>query len=392
MGLRAALGAGRRRIVAQLLTESAVLGALGGGLGVLLAWLGTPALRALGPGDMARLGQASIDGRVLTVALVASVVSVVVFGLAPALFATRGRLFEALREGAPSVQGGNKRLRNALVVAQFALAIVVVLGAGLMTRSFAEVQAVDLGFRPEGALQFSVGLPDGSYTTAERTAFLDELTLQISGMPGVEAVGLTMSSPFDAFQAANFVAPADDVPDRQDDFVPVSFRAVDGGFFPALGVRLISGRVFGPEDGPPESPEAMENGFEPSVVLDENLARAMWGTPDVVGRAVIWSDPAGPTMRVVGVVSSIRDENVLDQPRPRMYMPYTMIPWELPVVLVRSATDPAGLVPHIRSLIQGLDADVPMMGTATLPELTRRAVAWPRFSPCRWCPRSDSWR
>ena len=315
-----------------------------------------------------------------SLALAASVLSVFVFGLAPALFATRGRLFDALREGAPSVPGGHKRLRDALVVVQFALAIVVVLGAGLMTRSFAAVQAIDLGFRPEGALQFSVGLPDGQFTTAERTTFLDELTLQISGMPGVEAVGITLSGPFNPLRPANFVAPADDVPDRQDDFVPVSFRPVDAGFFPASGIRLIAGRIFGPEDGPPQSAEAMENGFEMPVILDENLAREMWGTPDAVGQAIVWGDPAGPTMRVVGVVGSIRDESVQAEPRPRLYMPYAAMPWPSPVVLVRSTADPAGLVPPIRSLVQSLDEDVPMMDVATLSEVTRQAVAWPRFT------------
>jgi len=380
MGLRAALGAGRQRILGQLITESAVLGVLGGGLGVLLAWLGTPAVRALGPADMARLGDAAVDGRVLGVALAASAASVVVFGLAPALFATRGRLFDALREGAPSVPAGHKRLRDALVVAQFALAVLVVLGAGLMTRSFAQVQAVDLGFQPEGVLQFSVGLPDGAFTTEERIRFLDQLAVQVAGLPGVEAVGLTMSSPFSQFQAANFVAPADDVPDRQDDFLPVSWRAVDGGFFTAAGVQLIAGRVFGPEDGPPADEEAMESGFEMPVILDEKLARELWGTPDAMGRSLIWGDPAGPSMRVVGVVSSIRDEWVQDEPRPRIYVPYSAFPWPSPVVMVRSATDPAGLVPSIRTLIQELDSDVPMMEVATLPDVTSEAVAWPRFT------------
>jgi predicted permease len=380
MGLRAALGAGRRRIVAQLLTESALLGVLGGGLGVILAVVGTPAVRALGPGSMASLGQASVDGRVLAVALAASAAAVLIFGLGPALFATRGRLFDALREGAPSVSRGHHRLRDALVVVQFALAVVVVLGAGLTTRSFSQVQAVDLGFRPEGALQFSLGLPDGPYTGPQRVAFLEQLILQIEGLPGVDAAGVSMASPFSDFQASNMVAPADNVPDRVDDFLPVSWRAVDSGYFPALGARLMAGRNFDAGDRPPESEDEVADGFVVPVVIDQRLAADLWGEGDAVGRGVVWGDPTGPTMTVVGVVSPVRDESVQNDPRPRIYLPYSLFPWPTPSVLVRASTDPTGLVPAIRAALRDMDPNVPMMDVATLPSITREAVAWPRFT------------
>ncbi|MEJ2204418.1 MAG: ABC transporter permease [Gemmatimonadota bacterium] len=380
IGLRAALGAGRRRIVAQLLTESAVLGILGGALGVVLARVGTPVVRALGPRDLARLGQATMDGRVLAVAVAVSVTAVLVSGLAPALFATRGRLFDALREGAPSTSGPHRRVRDALVVAQFALAVVVILGAGLMTRSFQRIQAVDLGFPTDGAFQFSLGLPDGEYSTAERVAFLERLTNEIQGLPGAEAAGVTMSGIFSEFQASNMVAPAEEVPDRQEEFIPVSWRAVDDGFFSALGIQLLSGRNFDARDQPPESQEAMADGFEIPVILDDHLAEDLWGAADAVGRSVVWNDPSGPRMRVVGVVRSIRDESVRDRPRPRVYLPYTVFPWPTPSVVVRTAVDPAGLVPAVRSALQALDSDVPMMEVATLPEVTRERVAWPRFT------------
>jgi hypothetical protein len=360
--------------------EIGLRGILGGALGVLLARVGTPVVRSLGPGDLARLDQTAMDGRVLAVALAASAVAVLVFGLAPALFATRGRLFDALREGAPSTSGRHRRLRDALVVAQFALAVMVVLGAGLTTRSFARIQAVDLGFRPEGALQFSLGLPDGQYSMEERLAFLDRLTAEIGGLPGVEAAGVTMSGVFSDFQASSMVAPAENVPDRQDDFLPVSWRAVDPGFLPAMGIQILAGRNFGAGDRPPESEEALADGYEVPVIIDDHLAQDLWGTLEAVGRAVVWDDPLGPTMRVVGVVSSIRDESVQDRPRPRIYLPYTLFPWPTPSVVVRAGADPATLVPSVRSALQALDPDVPMMEVATLPEVTRERVAWPRFT------------
>jgi putative ABC transport system permease protein len=369
IGLRAALGAGRERILAQLLTESAVLGLLGAALGVFLAWLGTPLVRELGPSDLARLGLASVDARVLGVALAVSIVAVLLFGLAPAVFATRGPLHRALREGGGSVSRAHRRVLGGLVVGQFALAVVVAIGAGLTARSFARIQAVDLGFEPEGVLQFSVGLPEEEFSEAQRLAFLETLEVQIAGLPGVETVGASMTSPFSQFQASNFVAAGDNVPDRQDEFVPVSWRAVDGGFFAAGGVRILGGRVF----------NALAD-FEPSVIIDEGLARELWGTAEATGRVVVWGDPAGSRMRVVGVVNSLHDERVEGPPRPRIYLPYSLFPWPSPSVLVRSAGDPAALAPRIREIVHELNAAVPVTDMATLPSLTSEAVAWPRFT------------
>jgi predicted permease len=345
---------------------------------VLLAWFGTPAVRALGPADLPRLAQATLDTGVLTVSLAAAVISVFVFGLGPAVFVTRGKLFDSLREGAPSVEGGSRKLRDLLVVSQFALAVVVVLGAGLMVRSFDRLLNVQLGFEPERAMSFGVGLPDGVFTAEERVAFLQGLEEQLGGLPGVEAVGLTMSAPFGPFQASNFVAPAEDVPDRQEDFTPVSWRAVTAGFFPAAGIELVAGRVFDPQDGPPVGGD-ME-AYEMPVILDENLAERLWNRPDAVGEAVVWGDPNGTTMRVVGVVAAARDERVDGPPRPRIYLPYAVFPWPEPVVLVRSATDPTALVPAVRDVVRRLDADVPVIGAASLGDALRNAVAWPRFT------------
>jgi putative ABC transport system permease protein len=380
IGLRAALGAGRRRIVGQLLTESALLGLLGGALGVGLAWIGTPAVAALGPADITRLADASMDLRVLAATLATLAVAVVAFGLAPALSAARGELYAALRGTGATLSRGRRRLHGALVVAQFALAIVVVLGAGLTVRSFARIQAIELGFEPEGVVRFSIGLPDGAFTGEERIAILDRLSREIGGLAGVEAVGTTMSSPFSDFQASNFVAPSEDVPDRQDDFVPISWRAVDGGFFAAAGVDRRAGRTFEPGDEalPPPGPDTRD--FEPPIVIDATLARALWGDGDPVGRTLVWGDPTGSSMRVIGVVDAVRDESVQGDPRPRVYLPYTLFPWPSPSILVRAGADPAALVPAIRAILREVDPDLAMEDVATLPEVTREAVAWPRFT------------
>jgi putative ABC transport system permease protein len=378
MGLRAALGAGRRRIVRQLLTESAVVGVAGALAGIAIAWWALPVVRGLGPADLVQLSHASLDLGILALALALSGASVVVFGLLPALIVTRDRLFEALREGQRGSTGPGARFRSGLVMAQFALAIIVVMGAALTVRSFGALQTVDLGIETEGALRFDLSLPDGSFSGPERVIFVDRLRESIEAMPGVTAAGVTMSGPYSDFQASNHVAAADHMPDRQEEFLPVSWRAVGRGFFAAAGIEPVAGRVFEPGDGWPGS-EPPED-WEPSVVIDAMLARALWGRVDVVGEVVVWGDPDGTFMRVIGVVEPVRDEYVDGPPRPRIYLHYDMFPWPEPSMVVRSSVDPATLAPGIRAAAAQLDPDVPVTNLTELPDVFRDAVAWPRFT------------
>jgi predicted permease len=381
IGLRAALGAGRARIMGQLVTESAVLAMLGGGLGVLLAWWATPLVRSLGPDDVARLSEASVDGQVLAVAALVSVLSVLVFGLVPALYATRGKLSDALREGASAVSGSGRRLRDGLVVGQFTLAVIVLLGAGLMLRSFARLQSVDLGFAHEEVLRFSVNLPAARYSDAERVAFVHRLQEAIVALPGAEAVGVNMNSPYGDFQASNFVAAAENVPDRQEGFVPVSWRSVTAEFFAASGVPVLTGRTFDARDRPPETmPGEGEPPVEVPVIVDRNLADRLWPEGGALGKAGVWEQPGGMPFRVIGVVGSMRDEYVDGPPRPRVYLPYDYFPWAEPTVLVRASTDPATLVPAVREVLREMDPDLPLIAVSPLDEVLRAVVAWPRFS------------
>jgi predicted permease len=355
MGVRTALGAARRRIVGQLVTEGALLALVGGGLAVALAGPALGVVRALGPNDVARLAEATVDGSVLLVATAAAVGTVLLAGLAPSLLLIRRGVFTSLRSGTRSSSRSGRRVRDGLVVAQYALTVTVLLSAGLLTRSFLELQSVDLGFDPSGVVRFAVRLPNAAYDQGAREDFLLRLGAELEAIPGVEAVGATTASPFSRWRPSNFVARSDREPDRQEDFVPVSWRAVTGDYFAAAGIPLLAGRVFGPA-------ELFPDGENP------------------VGRLVTWFLPGGRQCEIVGVVASARDERMDALPRPRIYRPFTFSSWEEPSVLVRTAGDPAELVPAIRRAVSAVDPSVPTIAPAPIEDDVRASVAWPRFS------------
>ena len=241
MGVRFALGAGRRRIALQLLVESLVLATIGGVVAVALTYQALPIVQALGPSNIGRLGDAGVNGPVLAVALSAALLAVLVSGLAPALLVARSELFDSIRSGSARTGSQGTRLRDALVVGQFALAVTVVLGAGLMMRSFVLLQSVDLGFEPEGMVRFTVRLPNTRFQRGERYPQMVQLMDEIEAIPGVLAAGTTHAPPFGWMAPSNFVARSDQEPDRQQDFEPVSWRGVAGDYFEALGVPLLDG-------------------------------------------------------------------------------------------------------------------------------------------------------
>ena len=377
MGVRTALGAARRRIVGQLVTEGALLALVGGGLAVALAGPALGVVRALGPNDVARLAEATVDGSVLLVATAAAVGTVLLAGLAPSLLLIRRGVFTSLRSGTRSSSRSGRRVRDGLVVAQYALTVTVLLSAGLLTRSFLELQSVDLGFDPSGVVRFAVRLPNAGFDQVAREDFLLRLGAELEAIPGVEAVGATTASPFSRWRPSNFVARSDREPDRQEDFVPVSWRAVTGDYFAAAGIPLLAGRVFGPEDRGRRGQDVAN----PPVVIDEGLAAELF--PDgenPVGRLVTWFLPGGRQCEIVGVVASARDERMDALPRPRIYRPFTFSSWEEPSVLVRTTGDPAELVPAIRRAVSAVDPSVPTIAPAPIEDDVRASVAWPRFS------------
>jgi predicted permease len=376
MGVRAALGAGRARIASQLATEAAVLAMVGGGLAVVLAFEGLRVVQAVGPGDIARLGQASVDGTVLLVSAGAAMATVMVAGIAPALLLMRDEVFRFLRAGARVGSGLGSGLRSSLVVVQFALAVTVVSGAALLTRSFVELQAVDMGFDAGGMVRFAVRLPDEQFTQVAREDFLRLLKEGVEAIPGVESMGATTAAPFAQMRPSNFVARSDQEPDRQEDFQPVSWRAVTGDFFEAAGIPLLSGRAFGPQDRTDRAGEVQN----PPVIIDRTLADLLFPGEDPVGRLVTWFLPGGRQCEIVGVVESARDERIDAEARPRIYRPFTFTAWDQPTVLVRTAGAPEDVIPALRAATLAVDRSVPAISPTAVSEDVRATVAWPRFS------------
>ena len=375
MGVRTALGAGRARITAQLAAEGLVLGVIGGGLAVLLAWLGLALVQAFGPGDIARLAEADLDLRALAVAGGAVAGTVVLAGIAPALLLTRGASFGLLRLGGRAGAGGH-RFRDGLVVAQFALAVTVVSGAALLTRSFVELQRVELGFDASSVIRFAVRLDDRRYDQIQRAEYLDRLAEEISAIPGVEAVGGATVAPFSSMRPSNFVARTDQEPDRQESFQPVSWRAVTPGYFEAAGIPLLAGRDFDARDRMRRG-ELPKN---PPVIIDRTLAELLFPGENAVGRLVTWFLPGGQQCEVIGVVATARDEHLDVEARPRIYRQFTFGAWAQPAVLVRVAGDPEGVIPLVREAALAVAPDTPAIEPTVVSDDVRRTVAWPRFS------------
>lgn len=284
--MRMALGAGRWRVIRQLLTESTLISLAGGAAGMLLAVWGVPALLALAPAGRIPRGEAiRIDGWVLAFTLGVSVVTGITFGLAPAFHATRQGLRDSLSQGARTLTGRHERLRSTLVISEIALALVLLTGSGLMVKSFLRMRAVNPGFRPENVLTMTVDLPDTVYrTAAEMQAFHQQILTKLSAMPGVLAAGAVNWLPLGGqLMMGNFhieggaVLPPNYLVDKP---------AVSPNYFRAMGIRLLSGRDFTEHD----------HGGAPGVAIcTESVARRLWPGQDAVGKRITLEDH--PTRR-----------------------------------------------------------------------------------------------
>jgi putative ABC transport system permease protein len=377
LAVRLALGAGRARLVRQTLTESLLLALAGGGLGIAIAVLGTPVLIRVAPPNIPRLEETVVDGHVLAFTCVVSIFVGLLFGMAPAVLSSHGSASGALRDAGTRVSEGAaaRMVRQALVVGQVALAIMLLVGAGLLIRSFTRVTGLDLGFRPPHLLTAFINLPPSRYgEPSHQAAFFDEALRRIERLPGVEAAAVSDSVPLTGVNDQGSLMIDGRADPRGDD--EGSFYAnrphVSPGYFDTMGIRLLEGRLFDARDRSDSLPVA---------IVSDIAARRYWPGRSSIGQrvAVDWIDNHPVWRHVVGVVQSTRHFGLEAPQKPEIYVPHVQSPSPFMQLVVRAAYDPASLQSAIRTQIAGIDPQQGVTAFQTFEDLVSLSSARRRF-------------
>jgi predicted permease len=374
--IRAALGAGRARIVRQLLTESLVLALAGGAAGVALAAWVTRALIALSPQGIPRLDQVGLDGNVLLFALGISLLTGVLFGLAPALQTSRTDLSGVIREGTRGSKGrAGTRVRSVLVVVEMALAVVLLAGAGLLIRSFQRLQEVDPGFDPARVVTFNLALPAARYPDdARQRMFLGGLLERLRSLPGVDAAaatsyGLPLSGQDNVTTLHVIGRPP--VPVGKEEAVRLAAATPD--FFKALGIRLLRGRAFTPRD---------RDGAPQVVLLNQAAARHYFPNEDPLGHRIELSrKTAGVSQggEIVGIVADVKQEAMEQTVEPQLFLPFDQVPTDSLSIVLRSTADSGAVAAAVQAKVRELDPDLPVYGLQPMAGLVAAATSQSRF-------------
>ncbi|HEX6308445.1 MAG TPA: ABC transporter permease [Longimicrobiales bacterium] len=367
LAVRAALGAGRGRLVRQLLTESLVLAVLGGAIGLVLAYLGTRALVAAQPADIPQLDRIAIDGTVVGFTAVVTVLTALLFGALPALQSTGGRLMATLRASGRGGPGGGQRVRSALVVAELAFAVMLLVGAGLLIRSFVELTRVDPGFRAENTASIRVALQGPRYDAQEtrRIAFA-QLTERLRALPGVQSVGATTSLPATDNAALFSFAIPDGPPLPPDLSAEIRVVIVTPEYFRSIGGALRSGRMFEERDGPDAPPVALVN----QAAVD-----TWFRDRDPIGVRV----DANGEREIIGVVGNVLQVRPGEPDDPELYIPYAQLSARNLYFTVRTSGDPIAVSPQIRQIVRDLDPSLPLEAVRPLDDVLGASIARPRF-------------
>jgi putative ABC transport system permease protein len=379
IGIRLALGATRARIVRQLMTESVLLASIGGGLGVLLAVWAQHAFLRLTSVRIPLSYQVGLDRRVLLFTLAVSVLSGVLFGLAPAFHGRGGALHEALKDAARTTSSAaGQTTRRGLVASEFALALVLMAGAALMIRSFVRLQHVNPGFDTRNLLTAQITLPPALYRDEPAiAAFWDQLLRRINTLPGVESASLTLSLPPHLLVLTNPFTVEGQPYDRSRPLQLAEEMTISSGHFRTLGVPLLAGRDFQDAD--------RTSGRQEAIIINRALAEKFFPGQDPVGKRLQTGDPdpSSPWEPIVGVVGDVKYSGLEATPTPQLYKLYTTQGWtgfsRAMYVVIRTKGDPLSVAPAVRAQLNSLDRNLPLGSVATMQQLLGDAVEQPRF-------------
>jgi predicted permease len=375
MSTRLALGAARGRVVRQLLTESALLAGVGGAAGLFVAVWGLRLVQWLFPADIPGLIDAEINPYALVFAMFVSLLTTLLVGLVPALQLSRVAPQDGLRASTRGTTDApqTRRLRQTLVVAEIALALVLLIGAGLLIRSVDRLKGAPLGFQPEQVLTAKIGLygEKGDSLTAYLN-FVEALLADLKGRPGIGSVGVSSSVPFGGgYTSMRAVPEASDNGAVAIDGIQTAWRVIGGDYFPAMGIQLRAGRFFERADDRERKTRA--------TVINETLAQRLWPGENPIGRRILVGDSKRP-YEVIGVVGQAQLTTLGREPEPAMYYHYRQFPWTSLTIAVRAHGDPRSLERTVRSSVASLDPRLPLFEVRTLDELVNRAAATPRMN------------
>ncbi|MGH9498940.1 MAG: ABC transporter permease [Terriglobales bacterium] len=366
VSIRAALGAGRLRLIRQLLTESVLLALMGGAAGTLLAVWAVPALLAMSPSDIREFTSIGVNRDVLVFSIVVSVLSGILFGLAPALQASRGNLNEYLKEGERGSTSGHGRTRSALVVVEVGLSLVLLVGSGLLVKSFVRLMRVDPGFDTSRLLVFNVGLPP---TTAppQQDDFYRQVVERLESMPGVQSAGAVSRLPLAGGNSdRSFQLPGSNTSYNAD------IRVSTADYFHTMGIPLLRGRGLSEQD---------DHNHVSVAVVNQALVDSVFPGQDPVGKYILNFGPGNAKLQIVGVVGNVRHVGLETAPRPEVYLAFGQAHWPSVFVVVRSKTsDPLALASAAQNAVGMVNKDIPLANVRTMEDVIAESVLRRRFA------------
>jgi len=361
ISIRTALGASRRRLISQMLTESVLLALVGGILGIVLAAWAVPALLTLSPPDVRGFGSIGLNRDVLGFSLAVSVLSGILFGLAPAIQASHWNVNESLKEGERGSSGVHARTRSALVVSEVGLSLLLLVGAGLLVRSFERLMHVDPGFDPKRLLTFTVALPPTT-EPQQQNVFYQEVVQQLQSAPGVQSAGAVSRLPL---SGGNSTRSFTLVPKSQQSYFG-DIRVITPEYFSTMGMPLLKGRNFTRADDASTTLVA---------IVNEALAQKAFPGQDPIGKYIYDFGPDNQQLQIVGVIGNIRHVSLADAPRPEVYQPLGQATWTSMFMVVRSKTDgPDALISAAQNAVWSVNRDVPLPNVRTMEEVIGRSV------------------